>query len=375
MDNKIGEFIKILRVEKKLSQGDLAELLNVTRQTVSKWETGVSLPSLDNIKEMSKIFEVEIEELINGELKLVDDIEKNSTKKSNMFFWILFLFILVFWFFLLIYFINNYNSVSLYKIRGANDNFILNDSLLFISKEKIVFKIGNIEVNEEVVDSSKDFKIEFFVKKGNKTSSVETYYFESDGLIEEFYGYNEIFSSTFLESLQFMMLRVEYFDVEGKIQSEKMELDVSKVFKNSKLLYISPKSSNQDNKSSVDIESRNKELKKKLQDEGFLFCSVDNICGVDDKYKLFYEYTDGVTYVELGRVIKLFSFYEDGNYFFSDNQINIDSIFFSGKYILKKGEFDGKFVDKISKTQKQLLKEHVLSLKKIAKILGLYDVA
>lgn len=375
MDNKIGEFIKILRVEKKLSQGDLAELLNVTRQTVSKWETGVSLPSLDNIKEMSKIFEVEIEELINGELKLVDDIEKNSTKKSNMFFWILFLFILVFWFFLLIYFINNYNSVSLYKIRGANDNFILNDSLLFISKEKIVFKIGNIEVNEEVVDSSKDFKIEFFVKKGNKTSSVETYYFESDGLIEEFYGYNEIFSSTFLESLQFMMLRVEYFDVEGKIQSEKMELDVSKVFKNSKLLYISPKSSNQDNKSSVDIESRNKELKKKLQDEGFLFCSVDNICGVDDKYKLFYEYTDGVTYVELGRVIKLFSFYEDGNYFFSDNQINIDSIFFSGKYILKKGEFDGKFVDKISKTQKQLLKEHVLSLKKIAKVLGLYDVA
>lgn len=375
MDNKIGEFIKILRVEKKLSQGDLAELLNVTRQTVSKWETGVSLPSLDNIKEMSKIFEVEIEELINGELKLVDDIEKNSTKKSNMFFWILFLFILVFWFFLLIYFINNYNSVSLYKIRGANDNFILNDSLLFISKEKIVFKIGNIEVNEEVVDSSKDFKIEFFVKKGNKTSSVETYYFESDGLIEEFYGYNEIFSSTFLESLQFMMLRVEYFDVEGKIQSEKMELDVSKVFKNSKLLYISPKSSNQDNKSSVDIESRNKELKKKLQDEGFLFCSVDNICGVDDKYKLFYEYTDGVTYVELGRVIKLFSFYEDGNYFFSDNQINIDSTFFSGKYILKKGEFDGKFVDKISKTQKQLLKEHVFSLKKIAKILGLYDVA
>lgn len=375
MDNKIGEFIKILRVEKKLSQGDLAELLNVTRQTVSKWETGVSLPSLDNIKEMSKIFEVEIEELINGELKLVDDIEKNSTKKSNMFFWILFLFILVFWFFLLIYFINNFNSVSLYKIRGANDNFILNDSLLFISKEKIVFKIGNIEVNEEVVDSSKDFKIEFFVKKGNKTSSVETYYFESDGLIEEFYGYNEIFSSTFLESLQFMMLRVEYFDVEGKIQSEKMELDVSKVFKNSKLLYISPKSSNQDNKSSVDIESRNKELKKKLQDEGFLFCSVDNICGVDDKYKLFYEYTDGVTYVELGRVIKLFSFYEDGNYFFSDNQINIDSIFFSGKYILKKGEFDGKFVDKISKTQKQLLKEHVLSLKKIAKVLGLYDVA
>ena len=96
MDNKIGDFIKLLRVEKKLSQGDLAELLNVTRQTVSKWETGVSLPSLDTIKEMSKIFEVEIEELINGELKLVDDIEKNSTKKSNMFFWILFLFILVF---------------------------------------------------------------------------------------------------------------------------------------------------------------------------------------------------------------------------------------------------------------------------------------
>lgn len=39
----LGERIAALRSEKKLSQGDLAEKLNVSRQSVSKWETGVSL--------------------------------------------------------------------------------------------------------------------------------------------------------------------------------------------------------------------------------------------------------------------------------------------------------------------------------------------
>lgn len=241
MDNKIGEFIKLLRVEKRMSQEDLALKLNITRQTVSKWETGISLPTIANLKEMTKIFDVDIEELINGELKYVDDVVVE--KKYNMKFLIIFLFIFVFWIFLLIYFIGNYNTISLYKIRGSNANFVLNDSLLFISKEKIVLKIGNIDVNSEVVDSSKDFKIEFFVKKGEEVSSVETYYLKSDGIIEEVYGYNEIFSSLFLDSLQFMMLRIEYFDYDGKLQSEKMELDVSKIFKNSKLLYVSSKNS------------------------------------------------------------------------------------------------------------------------------------
>lgn len=106
-----------------------------------------------------------------------------------------------------------------------------------------------------------------------------------------------------------------------------------------------------------------------LQKEGFLVCSIDNICGTDDKYKLFYESEDGVTYVEFGNNIRLFSFYEDGNYFYVDKQINVDSKIFIGKYILKDREYDGKFVDKINQEEKKVLQSHINFMKKIIKIL------
>ncbi len=63
----LGEKIYRLRTAKNLSQGDLAELLEVSRQSVSKWETGSSSPDLDKIIKLSEIFGVSIDELVKGE--------------------------------------------------------------------------------------------------------------------------------------------------------------------------------------------------------------------------------------------------------------------------------------------------------------------
>ena len=46
---KLHEKIYTLRTAKNLSQGDLAEILDVSRQSVSKWETGASIPDLDKL--------------------------------------------------------------------------------------------------------------------------------------------------------------------------------------------------------------------------------------------------------------------------------------------------------------------------------------
>lgn len=51
----LGEKITSLRNTYKLSQGDLAEKLNVSRQSVSKWETGTSVPELDKLIMMNAI--------------------------------------------------------------------------------------------------------------------------------------------------------------------------------------------------------------------------------------------------------------------------------------------------------------------------------
>lgn len=66
---KTGAFIKKLRTEKGLTQEQLAEKFNVSRRTVSRWETGSNMPDLDVLIEMSDYFDVDIRELLDGERK------------------------------------------------------------------------------------------------------------------------------------------------------------------------------------------------------------------------------------------------------------------------------------------------------------------
>ena len=69
MDNKkVGTLIKNLRKEKKLTQLQLAEKLNVSDKTVSKWERGLGFPDISLVIELSKIFSVDTESLLSGEL-------------------------------------------------------------------------------------------------------------------------------------------------------------------------------------------------------------------------------------------------------------------------------------------------------------------
>ena len=58
---KVNEKIVSLRKKKGLSQQDLAEALNVSRQAVSRWETGVTIPSSENLKCIGKLFDVSID--------------------------------------------------------------------------------------------------------------------------------------------------------------------------------------------------------------------------------------------------------------------------------------------------------------------------
>ena len=62
----LGEHITALRAEHHMSQGDLAERLNVSRQSVSKWETNTSVPDLDKLIALSQVFDITLDELVKG---------------------------------------------------------------------------------------------------------------------------------------------------------------------------------------------------------------------------------------------------------------------------------------------------------------------
>lgn len=63
----LGESVYKHRTQKGWSQADLAESLDVSRQSVSKWENSSAVPDLDNLIKMSKLFDISLDELVFGE--------------------------------------------------------------------------------------------------------------------------------------------------------------------------------------------------------------------------------------------------------------------------------------------------------------------
>ena len=83
----LGERLYNLRKNKNLSQEEVADKLNVTRQTVSKWETDESKPDFDKIIPICELFEINSKELLTGEKELTKDetrtLEDKETKKKK----------------------------------------------------------------------------------------------------------------------------------------------------------------------------------------------------------------------------------------------------------------------------------------------------
>ena len=72
--------IQELRNKNKLTQEQFAEKLYVSRTAVSKWESGKGYPSIDSLKDISKIFNVSIDELLSNEE--IIDIAKNENTSN-----------------------------------------------------------------------------------------------------------------------------------------------------------------------------------------------------------------------------------------------------------------------------------------------------
>lgn len=76
---KIGRFLKTLRSEKSITQGELAELLGVSNRSVSRWENGATMPDFDLLIELAKFYEIEVGEILDGERKDTMDSKTEET--------------------------------------------------------------------------------------------------------------------------------------------------------------------------------------------------------------------------------------------------------------------------------------------------------
>ena len=81
---KFSEKLMNLRKGKGWSQDEFAQKLNITRQTVSKWELDQTVPDMNKLIEISKLFEISLDELVNGiEESNSDSTYKESAREKN----------------------------------------------------------------------------------------------------------------------------------------------------------------------------------------------------------------------------------------------------------------------------------------------------
>ena len=153
---EFGEKIQKLRNQNKWTQEQLAETLYVSRTAVSKWESGKGYPNIDSLKDIAKLFDKTIDELLSSE-EIIDIAKKENTsniKKINNLIYGLLDIISVLFIFLPLYAQKTENMVYSVSLISTNDisNVIKISYILILS---ILSVIGIIELIMNCIENKK----------------------------------------------------------------------------------------------------------------------------------------------------------------------------------------------------------------------------
>lgn len=136
----IGNLIKTLRKEKNLTQKELADLLGVTYQAVSKWENGKNIPDIAILKKISDEFSIDINEILNG-----TNTKKEKKKKKILLTVILLISILTIGA-LCIFLWNHQDSFQFKKINTTYNGFNITGSIAYNKSQTYIY-ISQIDYN------------------------------------------------------------------------------------------------------------------------------------------------------------------------------------------------------------------------------------
>lgn len=188
IDNeKVGKFIENLRKEKGLTQQDLADILSVSNQAVSKWEGGRNLPDIAIQRVICDTFNITMEELHAGKRDIKKRNKTKKIRKENKIFSIALMCIVPVMVFFVVYFIINFRALKIYYSNSQitnEENSIRANLLIFKLPRKLIIFINNIyPCNYEVKDSDLlDLKLYSGNKKLLNSSMIKNDVFELDAL-------------------------------------------------------------------------------------------------------------------------------------------------------------------------------------------------
>lgn len=251
---KIGKLITKKRLEKKLTQSELGNLLGVTDKSVSKWERGINIPDIALMTPLSEILDLTINEILSGEenpkeenKSVIDGIKFYNKKTRNKFVLILAPILIILITILGLFFINNYNQCKVYSVFSEDPNYKVHGYIIFNPNENIIvfdemkyqgtlsgaidepyiekFRIL-LKVNEEIIEN---IEVEKSIGKLSEVLNNKSIAFED-------------FDNAKLKVLkkakeENINLVFELYDDKGNKIEHKIDLEFTEKFNNNRLFY------------------------------------------------------------------------------------------------------------------------------------------
>lgn len=165
---KIGNLLKKIRKDNNLTQQEFANKLGVTPQAVSKWETAKNIPDISILKEIKRLYNIDLDSILDG--------EESKKKFNKIYIIIISLIILIIILLCLIFIPKGQNDFTFKQIGTTCGNFNINGTVAY-NKNKTAIHISNIEycgeVNDEVYSKIECTLYESYQDTDTKIKSCE----------------------------------------------------------------------------------------------------------------------------------------------------------------------------------------------------------
>ena len=195
---KIGKLIKKIRQDNNLTQQELANKYGITYQAVSKWENGKNIPDISILKQMSKDFNIDINDLLDGE---------ENKKKVKSYYFIIGFVIVLFIILLIIIFTHN-EDFEFKTLTTTCDDFTIKGSISY-NKDKSSIYVSNIKycgkedkvlydsISGTLYESHNNIikKIDEYKSESKKSITLDDYLSELEFAVDNYESSCKTFSS------------------------------------------------------------------------------------------------------------------------------------------------------------------------------------
>lgn len=237
---KFSDIISTYMAERKLTQKALGDIIGVSDRTISKWENGDTEPDLYHVKKICKTLDIPPSNLFIYKKTLNDRLRKIGNILSIIIKFILkhalkFI-IAVAFLYLLLFYINNYNSIQIYSLKYHSDNIYFNHGYFYKTKVYDILTIENIKVNK--LDYT---PISYYVELYTSTNGDKKVIYKADSLeniyIEETLSEHDLLNRDTLKGIaKGLHLKVTTTDENGNTHDYDCSISLKEKYSNNKII-------------------------------------------------------------------------------------------------------------------------------------------